>query len=630
LAALTGLPACACKARETSSAPALTRGSVEKSAATTRLQSEQTREPVGRVALDKLDPAVFADDELDLPYYLAHFSTVANAVEVAGANRGFININVWRGKVDVHNARLMENVLSLAWFYTQKREWNPYYAAPELRARIEAALRFWTASQAPDGQFSEYEPGIFGLAPTAFATKFFGEALILLRSGPPLDRDVLEAAEDCLAKAVRVTLSAQSMYATGRSFTNQFGNVWGGGLALLSFRPDAELRSLWEQRFVQSRADFQSPAGFYYEADGPDFEYTLNTHHHSLRQAWEWLRGTPLGKDLSEREAAWAEWLALNAVPEPGGAFALNAAIATRKTLTSFRRYDSPIGEVVPLLRAFGESVEELSARRKMERARLVATWPRVEPLAVGEFSAYSPYVFLHRRLQEWRPNATERDAARAKLPVLARERFTVQRRDSRKKATFTYVRRPTYYATFATGERAVSSQRYGLGLVWSARLGTVLMSQPASDRLAWGTLSASKQLYEAGDLNAEFRPEGTPLDGATPAHRELPSGTLESRYPLGTAGQKRVKFGDASIVVGVEHGGTLEELLPLLVPDDGNVSETARAVTLTTSRGRFVIRLDAGVTASVEPQPISILHKKLVIVRLQARSKLGYSLSLE
>src|SRR5687767_7555029 len=37
----------------------------------------------------KLKPSDFADDELDLPYYLAHFHRLANSVVEEGENRGF-------------------------------------------------------------------------------------------------------------------------------------------------------------------------------------------------------------------------------------------------------------------------------------------------------------------------------------------------------------------------------------------------------------------------------------------------------------------------------------------------------------------------------------------------------------
>ncbi|MBT5832996.1 MAG: hypothetical protein HOH77_22625, partial [Candidatus Latescibacteria bacterium] len=34
----------------------------------------------------------FSDNELDLPYYLAHFKQFADAVLLDGPNRGFVNI----------------------------------------------------------------------------------------------------------------------------------------------------------------------------------------------------------------------------------------------------------------------------------------------------------------------------------------------------------------------------------------------------------------------------------------------------------------------------------------------------------------------------------------------------------
>lgn len=635
-AALACLSAQACKSKGTSTSAPLAPGSTDDpvpaapEARRTMRPADKVLEPVASVSLEQLRPAAFADDELDLPYYLAHFATLANAVESSGPNRGYINIAVWRSHVTTHNARVMENVLSLAWFYTQKRAWNPYYAAPALRARLEAALTFWSDAQGPDGQFTEYEPGIFGLAPTAFATKFFGEALVLLRRGPAVDAAVLARAEDTLAKAVRVTLSLPAMYTTGRSFSNQFGNVWGGGLALFSLRQDAPLRTLWDDRFRQSQADFQSPAGFYYEGDGPDFEYTMHTHGHSVRQAWEWLRGTPLGQELSTREAAWFDWLALNALPEPAGGFILNAAISTRKTLDSFRSYDTPLAEFVPAMRAFAESVEELDARRKAEREKLTAEWPRVPPLAIGEASSFSPYAFLHRRLKEWRPTTAERDIARRGLPALARQHFTIQRRDNRKNATFSFVRRPGYYATFASGERAVPQQRYGLGLVWSPRMGTVLKSHPGTDRGAWGTVAPGKTLSEAGNLKADFSAADSPISSPGPGIQELPAGSLTASYALGTAGKKRVKFDDASITVNVELAGQFEEFLPLLVPADGKVNAARGLVTLTTPRGRATVRFEAGATATIEPPTGDVLGKKLVLVRLQAKDKLAYSLTLE
>jgi len=71
--------------------------------------------PVPPVDLAALSPADFADDELDIPYYLHHFHTIANAIVEHGENRGFIAISVWRSEKDnkPYNARVMESHLSL-------------------------------------------------------------------------------------------------------------------------------------------------------------------------------------------------------------------------------------------------------------------------------------------------------------------------------------------------------------------------------------------------------------------------------------------------------------------------------------------------------------------------------------
>jgi hypothetical protein len=67
--------------------------------------------PVRPADLSKLSPSDFRDDELDLPYYLAHFSRIANSVALTGPRRGFIDSPVWRDLKDNQpfNARIMES-----------------------------------------------------------------------------------------------------------------------------------------------------------------------------------------------------------------------------------------------------------------------------------------------------------------------------------------------------------------------------------------------------------------------------------------------------------------------------------------------------------------------------------------
>lgn len=81
----------------------------------------------------------------DIDYDIGHFHRLANAVRMTEPEKGFIDISVWRNPNDnrPYNARVMENITSLAWFYTQEEAWNPYYADSDLKKILEAALTFW-------------------------------------------------------------------------------------------------------------------------------------------------------------------------------------------------------------------------------------------------------------------------------------------------------------------------------------------------------------------------------------------------------------------------------------------------------------------------------------------------------
>ena len=132
----------------------------------------------------------FRDDELDLPYYLANFHRVANSVALSGPRRGFIDMPVWRDLKDnqPYNARIMESILSLVYFYCTDRPWNIYRGDPALRRASEAALDFWTRSQRQDGRFSEYAPDGNGVSPPPRSRpSSWARPFGLLHDGPPID-----------------------------------------------------------------------------------------------------------------------------------------------------------------------------------------------------------------------------------------------------------------------------------------------------------------------------------------------------------------------------------------------------------------------------------------------------------
>ena len=433
-----------------------------------------------------------------MPYNLTYLPRIANSIETEGSDRGFINISVWRGTPQLHpyNARIMESILTLAWFYASRRKWNQFYANPALRARLELAFQYWCNSQSPDGKFSEYGVQQWNLAATAFAVKFISEALRLLKSGPPIAPALHARAIDCCRKAVHATLYDPDLLSHGKSYLEAGGKLApalsaiAGGAAFLTMYPDATLSARLKEQVEASPTDLQSPCGYMYEHDGPDLGYTLNTHHENLQMAYHYWRGTHLGEILIEEENRFGKWLSMNILPEPGQPFwVANRSIECRQQHSIFPAVDTPLADRCLIMRAFATPPERRAEQIHAAREKMEKQWPHVDPLPVGEFSALSPYVFLQRAHYDWHPTAEQMAEARKLVRPLHEESFVEQLKDTREPIVFTYVRRPGYYAAFASAPKVISEQqRLGLTFVWTPKNGVLLQSQTNGGETAWGT----------------------------------------------------------------------------------------------------------------------------------------------
>jgi hypothetical protein len=510
--------------------------------------------PVPSLDTTKIRPADFSDADLDMPFALSHFAEVANSVVLDGPDRGFISLSVWRGTNQLHpyNARIMESILTLAWFYCTARSWNPYRGHPAVRARLELAMDYWCRLQSSDGQFSEYGPQQWNLAATSFAVKFMSESLRLLKSGPPISESIYQRTIDGCRKAVHAVLFDPDLYRHGRTYSNQYTNIFAGGAAFLAMYPDAELSARLRERLEASPTELQSPAGYMYEKDGPDLGYTLNTHHENLQMAYNYWRNTPQSKVLVEQENRFGDWLQYNALPEPGQDFyVLNRSIETRQQHATWPAVDTPLAERCTIMRAFATSPEHRAAAIRAAREKLEKEWPQVDPLRVGEFTALTPYLFLQRSHYEWHPTAEQIAEARKLVRPLNEQNFVEQRKDTREPIVFTYVRRPGYYAAFASCPKAITEQqRLGLTMVWTPKGGVLMQSQTAGAETAWGTSAGEAMPMEAAGVTAEYG------DGGTSA-----------RYPLAGGGQKRVEFAPDRVRVTVEREGDIVERVPVFDP---------------------------------------------------------------
>ena len=607
--------------------------------------SDQSLPRVAPVDLRDLEPADFTDDELDLPYVLTHLHRIANAVRESGADRGFIDLPVWRRNRDnePYNARIMESILTLAYFYTAERPWNPYHGDEALRDRLEAALTFWVERQLIDGSFTDDGAEQGGLAPTAFATKFVGEALYRLTAddAPSIDADLLDRARMSVRKAIVAVLTDDDLRDHGWTFSNQFANVWPGGAVYLAAFDDPALADRFATALKTTRSQLQSPAGFFYERDGPDWDYNLGTHHSNLQMAYHYLQGTELESYIVEKERRWTEWMAYGAVREPDGdVFVLNRGVDTRKIRRTLRHRATPMADELERARVFSPTATErkpvspTAAEREQsidrDRARLEQTWPRTDDLDLSSFGPLSPYIVLNRDQVRWYPTADQRAAACEALPYLVDDRFVHQRVDDRTGLVVTYVRRPNYYAAVNAAPSATGHQRFGLGLVWHPDVGAVFQTGAGWRGAAYGTRPGDDAPpYEASGLDVTYTLGGehrTPTPGAT----NLPGGgwaTFRTTYPLGAIGEKTITCEEDGISVAVEHDGPFVETVPLLAsPDD--VAVTSDGVTI--GDGLVWLYLADEEALAVVETDVEVADKTLTVARIYATGGLSYRIMFD
>ena len=108
----------------------------------------------------KLRPSDFSDADLDMPYNLTYLPRIANAIETDGPDRGFINISVWRGTAQLHpyNARIMESILTLAWFYASPPQMEPVLRQPRPARASRARPRVLVQPAEPRRQVQRVRP----------------------------------------------------------------------------------------------------------------------------------------------------------------------------------------------------------------------------------------------------------------------------------------------------------------------------------------------------------------------------------------------------------------------------------------------------------------------------------------
>ena len=555
--------------------------------------------PVPPMDWSGIKPADFADNELDIPYLLHHFHTVANAVMETGPNRGFLNIKVAREPEDnePYNARIEETNIALSYFYGVGRPWNPYYGSPAVRGRLEAMLNIWCTLQGPDGRFSEYKPGEYSLAPTGFGIRAMSQTLQILSApgAPPFDASILQRTFAAQRKAILSMLTLEDNLKWGREYSNQYSGVYQAALSYLALKPDGEIKTALDRAVLRAVAEHQSSAGFMYEWGGSDVGYS-QVHDNNLRLAWQFLQAAPTVRDPLLRESAdWHRWLSYNLVLQPDGSGYLNNAGINTRTTTSFVLPNSrPIAKQVPEALPFTPSADERRRDIAARRAVLAANWPHFKEMVVPSAYSYDTAGMMtaYQNPDNWFPTGAQRASAAARLPYLASANFVREANDPRP-YRFTYVRRPSYYAIFNSGQiRRADFQVYGLGLVWNPVLGGVLQSV-AGTPWQWGTRpDGAEKVVETKDVLADLTLGGKPLS-TQPGVWDYLAAPVTAGYALPSGGRKTVTLSDDTITVTVRSAGGFREQLPLLQQPGDKWEQTPGKITLHRGAAGFELTFD-------------------------------------
>lgn len=603
----------------------------------------QSWTPVPPADFSSIQSSQFADHELDVPYHLRHFAQVANAVienttAINGVTypRGFLNIKVNREPVDnvPHNARILEMQMVLAFFYTADRPWNPYRGNLSVRQRLEAMMNLWTTMQAPEGSshaglFTEYSPTNWSMAPTSFGVMAAAQAVDMIHaSGLPFDATVLGNTKTTLRRALMALFTREDMRRHARQWSNQFNGAYHAALIYLERWPDAELDAAFVQAVKDSSAQDQSPAGFWYEQDGPDFGYS-GVHDNNLRVAWPRLRQrADLVSHIIGDDIQWNGWLAANMVLQPGlptNTFFTSAGLNTRTSHAFQTPRSRPLAEFATSSRALALTDTEFAAAVAAKRNSEQSRFGNYGNLSVPNGYSYIPtFVYDAARpasfiLNGWHPTSAQREAAIAALPSRTTNTFNrLYHNATPNSGAFSLgaVKRGNYYATFALGNRRVPRQAYGLNLLWNPSFGLALQPVSGSSTSVpwqWGTVRGTNVslAYETGNIPGTIKAGSdtvSPVAGVT----DLPTGDYSVSYALTssgtTYGQKSVTLGGSNVSVVVTHTNVFTEYLPLAYASDASLdtNSATRLVLQRPNGSSFLLQLnspasiDAGNTASL------------------------------
>lgn len=461
----------------------------------------------------------FADSEQVFARYLISLPDMANdIVDDDPTTYGFMGGGWWRptGADDPRNSRVMEHVATLAWFYSTPRPWNAYAGNPALLARLEAAIRYYTALQRPDGSYPVANEDS-SLAATAFGLVAQADTYELLL-GTGVSEDTMDRLGRSIAAATAWVMNEESPHwqVPILVFNQVAGALVGAQRALQIAAADVTQETI-DQRVSFLCANGQAPAGFFHESKGPDFGYNFTVAMPDLA----WLFQQTQNQDIPKLVQRYVDFMQLALIPEPqGNSFTHVAALHARNILGALERPADDLRDRSALATAFLELVPGIAfllpTQEEKSEAR-TAFALSAQPIGGLSKPDTSPRTWMYGPLAASGPTAQQRASVESALPMRARERFTKLAFGSWSDE-YLFVRRPSYYFAGAFGERfdgELSTRQ--LGTLWSPTIGTILFSSNRRDGTGWATAavdgtfstrrSSSESQYFSDSVTNESRP---------------------------------------------------------------------------------------------------------------------------
>ncbi|MBS3180080.1 MULTISPECIES: hypothetical protein [unclassified Pseudoclavibacter] len=440
--------------------------------------------------------ALFAAHEQVYARYLMSIAGIANdVVDYDDALYGYMSGGWWRPEQaqSERNARVMEHVATLGWFYGSRRDWNPYFRDPALLARLEAAVSYYTSLQRPDGSYPEYDesPSLaatgFGLVAQAEAYEFLGTV-----DGSSGSRELLKLS---MTRAVGWVMDRASGHweVPIRAF-NQLSGALVGAQRVRQVLPEEVV----SQADIDERIEYlcqqgQAPAGYLNELYGVDFEYNFTVTMPDLA----WLYRQTQHQSILRLVERYMEFMRHAVIPEPNGGQLMHVpALHTRNVVGAVSRPPEDLLDRGALAALFLEDVPAIALflASQNEKEDVRAAFQQSDlPLIALEKPHTSPRTWMYGPIAPRGPSSDGRRAIENQLPALQSSRLT--RLDvGATNDQYLFLRRPAYYAVSVLGEHQegqLSTRQ--LGTLWNPQMGTLLTGSNArQDGEGWETVASA------------------------------------------------------------------------------------------------------------------------------------------